>query len=186
MTNEDLLQADNRPIYGLMAEFDTPTGVVNAARQAHDAGYRQMDAFTPFPIHELTEAVGAKKTRLPLLIFLGGLAGCIGGFLMQAYMMAVDYPLIIGGRPLVSIPSYIPVTFECTVLLAATTAVVGMIVLNGLPRPYHPVFNVPRFELASRNRFFLLIESTDPKFDRDETKLFLRSLNSREVSDVDY
>ncbi len=188
MTNEDLLQRekDDRPIYGLMAEFDTPTEVVNAARRAHDAGYRQMDAFSPFPIHELTEAVGAKKTRLPLLVFFGGLVGCVGGFLMQAYLMAVEYPLNVGGRPLVSIPSFIPVTFECTVLLAATTAVVSMIVLNGLPRPYHPVFNVPRFDLASRNRFFLLIESVDPKFNRDETRLFLRSLNSREVSDVDY
>ena len=186
MTNEDLLQRDERPIYGLMGEFDTPTELVHAARRAHEAGYRQMDAFSPFPIHELTEAIGVKKTRLPLLVFLGGLMGCVGGYLMQYYMLAVDYPINIGGRPLHSVPAFIPVTFECTVLLAATTAVVGMIVLNGLPRPYHPVFNVPRFDLASRNRFFLLIESTDPRFDRNETRLFMRGLNSREVSDVDY
>ncbi|MBA3439089.1 MAG: DUF3341 domain-containing protein [Pyrinomonadaceae bacterium] len=173
------------PIFGVIAEFDTTDAVVAAARRSYEEGYRRMDAYSPFPIEELTEALGIKHTRLPLLIFAGGAAGLLGGFFMQYYMTALDYQHNIGGRPLNSWPAFIPVTFETTILLASITAVFGMIMLNGLPQPYHPVFNVPRFELASRDRFFLVIEADDPKFDRDRTTSFLQTLNAREVSDVE-
>ncbi len=174
-----------RSLYGLMAEFDSPEQLLDAARRAREEGYRNMDAYTPLPIEGLSEAVGFEHTRLPLIVLLGGLAGCVGGFLMQYYLSAIDYPLNVGGRPLNSWPSFIPITFELTILCAALSAVVGMIVLNGLPMPYHPVFNVPRFATASHNRFFLCIETADPKFDRMNTWMFLQSLGAAEVSEVD-
>lgn len=152
-------------LYGLMAEFDTPTALVAAARRAYQAGYRRMDAYSPFPIEELHEAIGAHHTRLPLLVLLGGLAGGLGGYALQYWVSAVAYPINVGGRPFHSWPAFIPVTFECTILVAALSAVLGMLALNGLPMPYHPVFNAPRFALASRNRFFLCIEARDPRFD---------------------
>ena len=171
-------------IYGLMAEFDDPNALVLAAASARDAGYRRMDAYSPFPIEELHHALGAHASRLPLIVLIGGLVGCIGGFLLQYWTMAVAYPLNVGGRPFNSWPAFIPVTFECTILGAALSAVFGMLALNGLPQPYHPVFNVPRFALASRNRFFLCIESKDPKFDLEKTRQFLETLNPREVTTV--
>ena len=171
-------------VYGLMAEFDDPTSLVAATRRAHDAGYRRMDAYSPFPIEELHEALGARHTRLPLLVLLGGLCGCIGGYTLEYWSSVVAYPLNIGGKPLHSWPAFIPVTFETTILVAALTCVLGMLALNGLPQPYHPVFNVPRFALASRNRFFLCIESTDPKFDVEATRRFLETLEPREVTTV--
>ncbi len=171
-------------LYGLMAEFETPDAVVIAARRAHAAGYRKMDAYSPFPIEELSEAVGFHKTRVPLIVLIGGIIGGIIGYLMQYYLMAIDYPLQIGGKPMNSWPQYIPITFEMTILAASAAGVIGMLFLNGLPMPYHPVFNVPRFELASSERFFLVIEATDPKFKRDETTGFLQGLNPHEVSDV--
>ncbi len=173
------------PLYGLMAEFDAPEQLLAAARRAHTEGYRKLDAYTPLPIEGLSEAVGFEHTKLPLIVLLGGLAGCVGGFFMQYYLSAIDYPLNVGGRPLNSWPSFIPITFELTILCAALSAVLGMIVLNGLPTPYHPVFNVPRFALASRNHFFLCIEAADPKFDRMATWMFLQSLGASEVSEVD-
>jgi len=173
-----------RRIYGLMAEFDDPKQLVLAAESAHKAGYRRMDAYSPMPIEELNDALGSQHSRLPLIVFLGGLIGCIGGFLIQYWTMAVAYPLNVGGRPFNSWPAFIPVTFECTILGAALSAVFGMLALNGLPMPYHPVFNVERFALASRNRFFLCIESRDRKFDLEDTREFLKSLKPREVSDV--
>ena len=139
--------------------------MLEAARRAHAGGYRQMDAYSPFPVEGLAEAIGFHRTRLPLIVLLGGIAGGVGGYLLQYYTAVIDYPLNVGGRPLHSWPSFIPVTFETTVLIAALAAVLGMLALNGLPRPYHPVFNVPRFEMASRNLFFLCIESTDALFD---------------------
>ncbi|MEK6320606.1 MAG: DUF3341 domain-containing protein [Acidobacteriota bacterium] len=175
-----------RRIYGLMAEFEEPTSVVVAARRAHEEGYRKMDAYTPFPIEELTEAIGIRHTKLPIIVLIGGILGCLGGFTLCYWVSTVTYPLNIGGRPLNSWPSFIPVTFECTILLAALAAVFGMLALNGLPEPYHPVFNVPSFEQATRNRFFLCIESADPKFDQKTTREFLESLDAREVSDVEY
>jgi hypothetical protein len=173
-------------LYGVMAEFEEPTRIVIAARRAHEEGYRKMDAYTPFPIEELTEAIGFHHTRLPLIVLIGGIVGCVGGFFLCYWVSTIAYPLNIGGRPLNSWPSFIPVTFECTILLAALAAVFGMLALNGLPEPYHPVFNVPNFEQATRNRFFLCIEATDPKFDAEATTAFLKSLGAREVSEVEY
>lgn len=173
-------------LYGVVAEFDNATDITRAARKAKDAGYTKLDAFSPFPIEELSETIVEKHTILPWLVFAGGVIGCIGGYYLQYWTQAVEYPLNIGGRPFNSWVSFIPVTFECTILAASLTAVFGMFLLNGLPKPYHPVFNVPRFDLASRNRFFLLIEAADSKFDRQGTTDFLRQQNAREVVDVDY
>ena len=171
-------------VYGLMAEFEDPTSLVTATERAHREGYRRMDAYSPFPIEELHHALGSKPTRLPLIVLIGGLIGCIGGYTLEYWSSVIAYPLNIGGKPLHSWPAFIPVTIECTILAAALSCVLGMLALNGLPMPYHPVFSVPRFALASRNRFFLCIESTDPKFDIDATRHFLDSLNPREVSAV--
>ena len=176
---------DERKLYGLMAEFENPTAVVEAARKSYASGYRRMDAYSPYPIEELTEALGIKATRLPLLVLIGGLLGATGGYSLCYWVSAVVYPLNIGGRPLHSWPAFIPVTFECTILLAAFAAVFGMLALNRLPEPYHPVFNVPEFEMASRNRFFLCIESRDQKFDKVATRKFLVSLGAMEVTDVE-
>jgi hypothetical protein len=173
------------PLYGVMAEFDSSADLLDAAQRAYEEGYRRMDAYTPFPVHGLPEALGFHGTRLPLLVLLGGIAGCIGGYYLQYWIAAIDYPLNVGGRPLNSWPAFIPVTFELTVLVAALAAVLGMLALNRLPMPYHPVFNVPEFELASRNRFFLCIEAIDPKFDRGETERFLESLKPRGVFEVE-
>ncbi len=174
-----------RPLYGLMAEFENPEEVVAAARRAYAEGYRKMDAYSPFPIEELSEAIGSHHTVLPWIVLAGGVAGALTGFFLQYFVAAVVYPLNIGGRPPNSWPAFIPITFELTVLFAAISAVVGMLVLNGLPKPYHPVFNVPGFERASRNRFFLCIESADPKFNAELTRRFLTSLSPAEVSDVE-
>jgi len=172
------------PIYGLMAEFDNPTSLVLAARKTREAGYRRMDAYSPFPIEELSDALGHHHDPLPMLVLIGGVVGGTAGFLLQYYAAVIDYPLNIGGRPLLSWPSFIPVTFEMTILVAAFVAVLGMLGLNGLPMPYHPVFNVERFVNASRSRFFLCIESRDPLFDKQATGEFLESLEPREVSEV--
>jgi len=176
--------ATRSSVYGLMAEFDDPQTLVSAAHRAHEGGYRRMDAYSPFPIEELHEALGVHHTKLPLLVLIGGLCGCLGGYGLQYWVSVIAYPLNIGGKPLHSWPSFVPVTFECTILGAALTAVLGMLALNGLPMPYHPVFNVPRFALASRNRFFLLIEARDPKFDIDDTRRFLETLAPREITTV--
>ncbi|MBA2647320.1 MAG: DUF3341 domain-containing protein [Pyrinomonadaceae bacterium] len=169
-----------------MAEFDDPTAVVAAAEKVYEAGYRRIDAFSPYPIEALSEAVGVHSTKMPLIVLIGGILGGLGGYLMQYYVHVIDYPLNVGGKPFHSWPSFIPVTFELTILGAAVGAVFGMLALNGLPEPYHPVFNAPNFALASRDRFFLLIESLDPKFDHDETANFLKSLGSHEVTDVEH
>ena len=171
-------------IYGLMAEFEDPTSLVTATERAHHEGYRQMDAYSPYPIEELHDALGARHTKLPLIVLIGGLVGCLGGYALQYWSSVIAYPLNIGGKPLHSWPAFIPVTFECTILAAALSCVLGMLALNGLPMPYHPVFNLPRFALASRNRFFLCIEAKDPKFELEATRRFLESLEPREVSTV--
>jgi hypothetical protein len=171
-------------LYGLMAEFDNPTDLIQAVRAVRDRGYTRMDAYSPYPVEGLSEALGFVKTRVPMVVFFGGLAGAIGGFLMQYYCAVIGYPINIGGRPLNSWPSFIPVTFEVTILCAALTTVIGMLALNGLPQPYHPTFNVPRFAEASRDRFFLCIEASDPVFELEKTRQMLSSLQPREVSEV--
>jgi hypothetical protein len=172
------------PIHGLMAEFDSPTQLVLATRRAHQEGYRRMDAYTPFPIEELSDAIGFRHTRLPLIVLIGGILGCLGGYGLQYWVAAIEYPLNVGGRPYNSWPSFIPITFETTVLVAALSAVLGMLALNGLPMPYHPVFNVKSFALASKDKFFLCIEATDPQYDRAATQKFLESLQPREIAEV--
>jgi hypothetical protein len=172
-------------IYGLMAEFDGPEALLEAARRSFAEGYRRMDAYSPFPVDGLAEAIGFHKTRLPLLVLIGGIIGCAGGFYLQYWASVIDYPMNIGGRPLNSWPMFIPVTFELTILVAGLTAVLGLLALNGLPMPYHPVFNVERFQFATRNRFFLCIESGDPKFDREGTRRFLKSCGPQGVYDVE-
>ena len=172
-------------IYGLMAEFASPEALVAAAERAHLEGYRRIDAYTPFPVDGLAEAIGFHRNRLPLLVLIGGIVGASAGFSLQYWFHVIDYPLNIGGRPLNSWPLFIPVTFELTVLVAALAAVLGLLALNGLPMPYHPVFNVERFELASRNRFFLCIEARDTKFDADATRRFMETLKPQGVYEVE-
>jgi hypothetical protein len=172
-------------VYGLMAEFTSANALVAAARQTTAAGYVRYDCYTPFPIEELHEAMPHKRNWLPFLVLMGGILGGLGGFALCYWTSVIDYPINVGGKPLNSWPAFIPVTFECTILLAALTAVVGMLGLNGFPMPYHPVFNVERFKLASRERFFLCIESTDPAFDLDQTWSFLSRLHPTQVSQVD-
>jgi hypothetical protein len=171
-------------VHGLMAEFEDPNALVAAAHRARLEGYCRMDAYSPFPIEELHEALGLPPTRLPLIVLIGGLVGAVAGYSLQYWVSVVENPLNIGGKPLHSWPAFIPITFETTILVAALSAVLGMLALNGLPMPYHPVFNVSRFALASRNRFFLCIEARDAKFDLETTRNFLQTLNPREVSTV--
>lgn len=181
-----MLRATTEPrLYGLVAEFDDPDAVVSAASAAFDAGYRRMDAYSPFPVHGLADAIGFRDNRVPWMIFFCGLAGASGGLLLQWFTSAVDYPWNVGGKPFFSWPAFIPVTFECTILLAAFGAVFGMLAMNGLPRPYHSIFNAPRFERASQDRFFLCIEADDPRFDVTETARFLRGLAPLNVAEVE-
>jgi len=169
-------------IYGMMAKFDDADAIVRAAQRAYDEGYRRMDAFTPFHIHGLAQAIGFHRSAVPLLVLIGGIVGALGGFFLQWYSATVDYALNIAGRPYNSWPMFIPITFELTVLGAALVAVLGTLALNGLPMPYHPVFNAPEFELATRSHFFLCIEVTDQKFDLEATRRFLESLGAQKVS----
>lgn len=172
-------------LYGVMAQFDSPSHLVAAARETYEAGYRQINGYSPFPIEELDEAIGFKRTTLPLIVLAGGILGALGGFFMQYWMEVIDYPIIVGGKPFNSWPAFIPITFECTVLVAAFAAVFGMLALNKLPQPYHPVFNAASFALATRDSFFLVIEAKDPKFNRDEAVRFLKTLEPMEVVDVE-
>ena len=173
------------PLYGVMAEFESPTDLVAAAHRVYSLGYRRINGYSPFPIEELSEAIGFTKTSLPLIVFIGGLVGGLSGFLMQYWIAAIDYPINVGGKPTNSWPAWIPITFEMTVLFAAFSAVLGMLILNKLPQPYHPVFNLPNFALATRDRFFLAIEANDPKFNHAEVVDLLKSLNAVAVNDVE-
>jgi Protein of unknown function (DUF3341) len=175
---------EHNPLYGLMAEFETPGELVHAARRTREAGFKKFDAFSPMPIHELDEAMDLKDNRVSLFTLLGGLFGCAGGFGLCSWVSYVALPLNIAGRPQISVPMFIPITFECTILLGGLTAAISMIMLNGLPQPYHPVFNVERFAAAARNKFFLCIESDDPQFDREQTAGFLESLGAGEIAEV--
>ena len=175
-----------KPIYGLMAEFNDVTTLVAAAERTTAEGYKKVDAFTPFPVHELFHALDAEDKRLPLLVLLGGIFGAFAGFGLCYWVSAIAYPLNIGGRPFNSWPAFIPVTFEVTILVAAFTCVFGMLALNGLPMPYHPVFNVPRFATqASQNGFFLAVEAADPKFDRVKTRALLQDLGAKEINEIE-
>ena len=176
----------HKPLYGLLAEFDDVTTLVDATKRVHAEGYKRFDAYTPFPVHQLFEAMEFNDRRLPLLVLLGGIFGCLAGFGLCYWVSVVAYPLNIGGRPFNSWPSFIPVTFEVTILIASLTAVVSLIVLNGLPMPYHPVFNVKRFaEHASQDGLFLAIEADDQKFDLTRTRAFLQQLGAREVNEIE-
>ena len=172
-------------IYGLMAEFDDPTSLVDAAKRTYAAGYRKIDTFSPYPIEEAWEAIGQHDRRLSLIVLGGGIIGLLAGLGLQEWVHQIAYPMNIAGKPLNSWPQFVPVIFEMTILFAALSGVIGMLLLNGLPMPYHPVFNVARFERASRDKFFLLVESADPKFDREQTRDFLKRLNPSEVTEVE-
>ncbi len=174
------------PVYGIMARFEAPEQLIAAARAAHDEGYRRMDAYAPYPVEGLAAALGRHHSQLPWIVLAGGLLGLIGGYALQYWTSVIAYPLNIGGRPLHSWPAFIPVTFEATVLVAAGAAVLGMLWLNGLPMPYHPVFNVKSFERASRDGYFLCIEAADARFNHLETMRFLCTLEASEVSVVDH
>ncbi len=168
-----------------MAEFHSAEELLDAAKETFNAGYRSVDAFSPFPIEGLADCIGFPRTRLPVLVLLGGLFGCCGGFFLQWWPNVIGYPLNIGGKPFDSWPAFIPITFEMTILCAALTATFGMIALNGLPSPYHPVFNVPRFAQVTQDRFFLVVMADDPMFDSAKTRQFLAELHPREVSEVE-
>lgn len=172
------------PIYGLVAEFDTPTEIVAAARRAHEEGYRKMDAYSPFPVEGLSEAIGFHKDSVALICLVGGVLGLATAYALQYWVHVISYPINVGGRPFQSWPAFIIVTFEMTILFGGISAVVGMLALNGLPMPYHPVFNNPRFTAASRDRFFLCIEAADPKFDREGTVKFLSDFRPVDVAEV--
>jgi hypothetical protein len=171
-------------VYGLMAEFGGPEELLEATRGAYERGYRMMEAYTPFPVEGLAEALGFTRNRVPAVVFTGGLVGGFLGFFMQWYSAVMDYPINVGGRPLNSWPAFIPITFEMTVLGAALAAVVGMLLMNGLPRPYHPVFNVPDFALASNDRFFLSIQARDPLFEPEATFRMLSEFHPRTINPI--
>jgi hypothetical protein len=171
-------------VYGLLAEFRTAEALIAAAKQSRERGYRAIDAYSPFPLEGLVEETGGFKDRVPLITLIGGIIGGAGGFFLQWYAAVIDYPINVGGRPLNSWPSFIPATFELTVLGAALFAVFGTLLMNRLPKLYHPLFNVPEFELASRSRFFLCLRCEDPQFELDRSRDFLESLQPIAISEV--
>lgn len=183
-------------LYGMMAEFETPYDVLHAAEKVREAGYRWWDCHTPFPVHGLDKAMGISPTILPIIVFGGGLTGAILGLVLQIFTNSTNftiwaavwvtgYDFLISGKPYLSIPAFIPVTFELTILLAASAAVFGMLLLNGLPRWYHPVFKSERFARATDDRFFIVIEARDPKFSRSRTEQFLSSLNPSHIETLE-
>jgi hypothetical protein len=171
-------------IYGLMAEFETPSAVVAAAQKTYAAGYKKMDAYSPFPIEELAEAIGFHRNGVAPVVLTGGILGGLSGYLLQWWIATISYPINVGGRPYHSWPAFIVVTFEMTILFSVLAATFGMFALNGLPMPYHPVFNVEQFSRASKDRFFLVIFATDPKYSPKETRAFLEALKPSSISEV--
>jgi len=172
------------PVYGLMAEFDSAQDLIEAAHRTREAGFKKIDAYSPFPIEGMAEAIGFHKNGVPLVVLIGGLVGLVAGYGLQYWIATMAYPVNVGGKPFHSWPSFIVVTFEMTILFAGLSAVFGMLALNGLPMPYHPVFNVPRFALASKDRFFLIIFASDPKYDAARTRQFLEGFHPRSLSEV--
>lgn len=172
-------------LYGIMGEFEQPEQLLHAAQRAYASGYRKMDAYSPYAVEGVSEAIGFHKTRVPLIVLLGGICGALTAYGMEGWSAIWDYPLNVGGRPLHSWPSFIPITFELTVLFASIAGTLGMIFLNGLPRLYHPVFNAPEFKLASQTRFFLCIEAEDHVFKADEVRAFFHSLGAEKVLEVE-
>jgi hypothetical protein len=170
--------------HGTIAEFTDPDEILVAARKVRDAGYTHIDAYTPFPVHGLDEAIGFEDTRIKWIIGLAGVIGFATGMGLQSYVNLVDYPMNVGGRPNFSWPSFIPVAYECTILFAGLSAFFGALALNGLPRPNHPIFNAPNFDRASQDSFFLCVEGTDPQFDKAEVKRLLNGLNPVQVAEV--
>lgn len=179
------MNLQKKGLHGLLAEFRDPEQLLHAARRARKEGYTRMDAYTPYPVEGLAEALGFEKTRVPLLVLLGGVLGAVGGYALQYGLNVVDYPINIGGRPLNSVPAWVPVTFEMTILCAALFAVFGMLALNRLPMPYHPVFNVPDFALATTDRLFLALEASDPRFDAAHARSLLEGLGPKGVWDIE-
>jgi ActD protein len=171
--------------WGVLGEFETPDALLHAVRRAREVGYRRMDAYTPFPIHGLSDAMGFRPTKLPLVVLAGAVIGCATALATMWYSATIHYPINVAGKPYASWPMFIPITFEATVLFAALFAVFGMLGMNGLPMPYHPVFNAPRFAFASRDRFFLCIESLDPRFQEDDVRTFLTGVGAKDVEGVE-
>jgi hypothetical protein len=186
-THADTLNpsASQRHIYGLIAEFEDAHEIVHAANEVYDEGYRKMDAYTPLPVEGLPEALGFKDMYVPSMMLVAGIGGAFLGFFGLYYLLVYEYPMNIGGRPIFPWPMYLPITFELTVLCAALTGIFGMFAINGLPQPYHPVFDAPNFDRATSDRFFLCIEAKDPQFDLDETRRFLEGLGASRVSEVE-
>jgi hypothetical protein len=170
--------------YAMVAEFESADALLAAADATREAGYKDVDAYTPFPVHGLSEAIGFHDVRVPWMILMGGLIGATTGYTLQWYTSVIDYPLNVGGKPLNSLPSFVPITFECTILFSAITAVFGMLAVNRLPKPYHSIFNTPGFERASQDRFFLAIESTDHHYEADTVRQFLENLKPLAVNEV--
>ncbi|MEW6319538.1 MAG: DUF3341 domain-containing protein [Acidobacteriota bacterium] len=171
-------------VYGVMAEFDSAQAIVDASKAAVSAGYRSLEAYTPLPLEELNDIIHRKRTKLPRFVLAGGLTGMATGFALQYWSSVIEYPMNVGGRPDASWPSFIVPSYELTILFSALAAFIGMVVFNGLPQPYHPVFNVPRFSLASSDKFFLVIEATDAKFEQASVTRFLEGLGAKGVYDV--
>lgn len=178
--------SDPSGLYALVGEFATPENLMQAAEEARHAGYSVMDAYSPFPIHGLSEAIGFRDTKVPWTVIMFGLIGVTCGYTLQFYTSVIDYPMNVGGKPLNSIPSFIPVSYECTILFAAFSAAIGMFVYNRLPMPYHPIFNAKNFERATQDRFFLAIEAKDPNYDSTAIETLMRSNGALEVSECEY
>jgi hypothetical protein len=186
-TNEDrsMNNETKSTLYGVIAEFETPEALIAASRLVREAGYKKVDAFTPFPVEELSEAIGIPKSKVPMIMLIGGICGGTFAFSMQWFAFAWSYVINIAGRPSLTWPMYIPITFEGTILICALSGIAAMIIINKLPSPYHPVFNAPNFERASTDRFFLCVQADDPKFDRDATMRFMENLGANQVSEVE-
>ena len=175
----------NSAYYGLVAEFSSAEALVHAAKKTYAQGYKKVEAFSPFPIEELSEALHIQEKRIPFLVLMAGILGGLTGFSLQYYVSVIAYPIRVGGKPLNSWPSFIPVTYELTILGAALAAVLSMIILNNLPMPYHAIFNTKNFERATLDRFFLCVLSDDSQFDREKTRKFLLTLDAQAVSEVE-